>query len=503
MKPLLLSTALATCVLAGCSMEPTYQRPAMPVPNNYPYGANAASPSAPIDAAEMDWHAFFRDPILQRLIAIALTNNRDLQVAAAKMAEARADYGETRASLFPEIDLQGYAGRQRLPAMSQQPANGLLGPIENNRNTATSFNTYQVQAGMTSYELDFFGHQRAIAHESGKLAQATAADYQSARIALIGEVANAYLVLNADCALLDLAQQTEAAQQGHADVMQKAYRDGGASEFDMRRSQTQVDAAQVDVQDMQIHIAKDMDALAVLIGQPVLPDYAKPRPWQAPLLTDVPAGLPSSLLDRRPDIVAAEDRLRASNADIGRARAAFFPSISLTTVLGALSGGLANLLHAGSLAWTAGASGSMPLLDWGKNENELSASKARFNGAVAAYQGTIQEAFREVADTLAVRDHIQPELQAQQALVDQSQHVYAISQVRFKDGLDDYISTQDAQRSLYNAQQKLVSLELDQAVNQVNLYKALGGGWRETPAPQNPSSRVAQAPARPGANTFR
>jgi outer membrane protein, multidrug efflux system len=484
MKPLLFSAALAGCLLAGCSMEPTYQRPAMPVPNSYPSSAGTApaSPSAPIDAAEMDWHAFFQDPVLQRLIDIALTNNRDLRVAAAKMAEARADYGETRASLFPEIDLQGYGGRQRLPADSQQPANGLLGPIENNRNTATTFNTFQVQAGMTSYELDFFGHQRAIAHESGKLAQASEADYESARIALIGEVANAYLVLNADRALLQLANETEDAQHHHAQVMQKAYTDGGVSEFDMRRSQTQVDAAQVDVQDMQIRIAKDMDALAVLIGQPVLPDYATPYPWHAPLLTDVPAGLPSSLLDRRPDIIAAEDRLRAANADIGRARAAFFPNIALTAVLGTLSGGLSNLFRASTAAWSTGVSGTVPLLDWGKNESGLSASKARFGGAVASYEGTVQEAFREVADALAVRDHIEPELKAQQELVDQSQRVYAISLVRFKQGMDDYIATQDAQRSLYAAQQKLVSLELDQAVNQVNLYKALGGGWREVPA---------------------
>jgi outer membrane protein, multidrug efflux system len=225
-----------------------------------------------------------------------------------------------------------------------------------------------------------------------------------------------------------------------------------------------------------------MDALSVLIGEPVLPDYGTPHAWQAPLLTDVPAGLPSSLLDRRPDIVSAEDRLRAANADIGRARAAFFPNIALTAVLGTLSGGLSNLFHASSAAWSTGVSGSMPLLDWGKNESELSASKARYGGAVAAYEGTVQEAFREVADDLAVRDHIVPELQAQQELVNQSQRVYEISQVRFKDGMDDYIATQDAQRSLYAAQQKLVSLQLDQAVNQVNLYKSLGGGWREVPA---------------------
>lgn len=487
MKPLLCSAALASCLLAGCSMEPTYQRPGLPVPNSYPSNtpnastATAAPSSAEAQAdaavANLEWHQFFKDPVLQRLIEIALINNRDLRLAAANMMQARANYGVARASLFPEIDLQGYGGRQRVPAMSQQPANGLLGPIQNNSNKAISFNTYQVQAGMTSYELDFFGHQRAIAHESGKLADASAAEYEAARIALIGEVADAYLSLNADRALLQLAQQTLAGQQQHAQVMSKAYGDGGVSEFDMRRSQTQADAAKVDVENMQIHIAKDINAMAVLIGQPLPTSYGSPSQWQDPLLTDVPAGLPSSLLDRRPDVVAAEDRLRAANADIGRARAAFFPNIALTAVLGTLSGGLSNLFQAGSAAWTGAVSGSMPLLDWGKNKNGLAASKAGYTGAVAAYEGTVQEAFREVVDALAVRDHIVPELKAQQELVDQSQRVYAISQVRFKEGLDDYISSQDAQRSLYNDQQKLVGLQLDQAVNQVNLYKALGGGW--------------------------
>lgn len=483
MKPMIAAVSLTTCLLAACTMEPTYQRPTMPVPNRYPEqarSAQAAATPAPAPAPampELEWRDFFKDPALQRLIEIALDNNRDLRIAAANMAQARAGYGVARANLFPEIDLQGYAGRQRLPGMTQQPSNGLLGPIQNNRTTAASFNTFQVQAGMTNYELDFFGRQRAIAHESGKLAEASAADYQAARIAVIGEVANAYLALNADRALLQLAQQTLAAQQQHAQVMQNAFRDGGVSEFDMRRSQTQVSAAQVDVEDVQTRIAKDINAMTVLIGQPLPAGYGTPSQWQAPLLTDVPAGLPSSLLDRRPDVVAAEDRLRAANADIGRARAAFFPNIALTAALGALSGGLSNLFSAGSLAWNAGASAAMPLLDWGKNKSELSASKARYTGATAAYEGTVQQAFREVADALAVRDHIVPELKAQQELVDQSQRVYGISQVRFKEGMDDYIATQDAQRSLYAAQQKLVGLQLDQAVNQVNLYKALGGGW--------------------------
>ncbi|MHA6204388.1 efflux transporter outer membrane subunit [Dyella soli] len=490
MKPLILSASLAGCLLAGCSMEPTYQRPSMPVPDSYP--AHTTATEAPAQAADLGWREFFKDPVLQRLIEIALGNNRDLRVAAANMAEARAGYGVARSSLFPEIDLQGYAGRQRLPGMTQQPSNGLLGPIQNNRGSASTFNTYQVQAGMTSYELDFFGRQRAYVHASGKLAEASAADYQAARMALIGEVANAYLSLNADRALLQLAQQTLAAQQQHAEVMQKAFRDGGVSEFDMRRSQTQVNTAQVDVEDMGTRIAKDINALTVLIGQPLPPSYATPSLWQAPLLTDVPAGLPSSLLDRRPDILAAEDRLRAANADIGRARAAFFPNIALTAALGVLSGSLSNLFGASSLAWNGAASAAMPLLDWGRNKNELSASKARYGGATAAYEGTVQQAFREVADALAVRDHIVPELKAQQELVDQSQHVYGISQVRFKEGLDDYIATQDAQRSLYAAQQKLVSLQLDQAVNQVNLYKALGGGWSDV---RNGTAGVAKAPA--------
>lgn len=498
MKPLLVAASLTTCLLAACTMEPTYQRPNMPVPNRYPEQARtpqASTTAAPAPAMpELEWRDFFKDQALQRLIEIALDNNRDLRIAAANMAEARAGYGVARANLFPEIDLQGYAGRQRLPGMTQQPSNGLLGPIQNNRTTAASFNTFQAQAGMTNYELDFFGHQRAIAHESGKLAEASAADYQAARIAVIGEVANAYLALNADRALLQLAQQTLAAQQQHAQVMQNAFRDGGVSEFDMRRSQTQVSAAQVDVEDAQTRIAKDINAMTVLIGQPLPAGYGTPSQWQAPLLTDVPAGLPSSLLDRRPDIVAAEDRLRAANADIGRARAAFFPNIALTAALGALSGGLSNLFSAGSLAWNAGASATMPLLDWGKNKNELSASKARYTGATAAYEGTVQQAFREVADALAVRDHIVPELKAQQELVDQSQRVYGISQVRFKEGMDDYIATQDAQRSLYAAQQKLVGLQLDQAVNQVNLYKALGGGWN---GGRGQTAGVARAASQP------
>ncbi|WP_049621758.1 efflux transporter outer membrane subunit [Frateuria defendens] len=493
MKPLLLPAALAACLLAGCTMEPAYQRPNLPVPDRYP--AHGTATEAPVQAADLGWRDFFRDPALQSLVAIALENNRDLRVAAAKMAEARANYGATRASLFPEIGLQGYAGRQRLPAMAQQPANGLLGPIQNDRNKASTFNTYQVQAGMTSYELDFFGRQRAAAHASGKLAEASAADYQAARIALIGEVANAYLALNADRALLQLAQQTLATQQQHAGVMQKAFADGGVSEFDMRRSQTQVNAAQVDVEDIQLRLAKDINAMAVLIGQPLPAGYASPSAWQAPLLTEVPAGLPSSLLDRRPDIVAAEDRLRAANADIGRARAAFFPNIALTAVLGTLSGNLSSLFSAGSAAWNGAASASVPLLDFGRRKNGLAASKARHSGAEAAYEGAVQQAFREVADALATRDHIVPEIKAQQALVDESQHVYAISQVRFKDGLDDYIATQDAQRSLYAAQQKMVSLELDQAVNQVNLYKALGGGWSEGRA--RAVGAVPGAPAAP------
>lgn len=494
MKLSIVATSVATALLAACTMEPAYHRPGMPVPDSYPAQAQSQANAAPATEAAalppLDWKNFFKDPVLQRLIDIALTNNRDLRVAAANMSEARAGYGVSRASLFPEIDLQGYAGRQRLPGNTQQPANGLLGPVQNNNARASTANTFQAQAGLTSYELDFFGRQRSAVHESGKLADASAADYQAARIAVIGEVANAYLALNADRALLQLAQQTLEAQQKHAQVMQSAFRDGGVSEFDMRRSQTQVSTAQVDVADMQTRIAKDINAMSLLLGQQLPASYATPSQWQAPLLTDVPAGLPSSLLDRRPDVVAAEDRLRAANADIGSARAAFFPNIVLTAALGTLSGGLSSLFSGSALAWNAGTAATMPLLDWGKNKNNLSASKARYTGATAAYEGTVQQAFREVADALAVRDHIVPQLTAQQELVDQSQHVYAISQVRFKEGLDDYIATQDAQRSLYAAQQKLVSLQLDQAVNQVNLYKALGGGWNRA---QAPATGVAQA----------
>lgn len=463
----------ATGLLTGCSMAPTYQRPALPVPDSYPAHQAVAAGSAPTPP---DWQVFFHDPVLHSLIRLALDNNRQLRVAAANMAEARADYGMQRASLFPEIDLGGYAGRQRIPAMTQEPT-GQLGPIRNGSDQPITFDTDQVQAGFTSYELDFFGHQRAATDEAHEQAGASTADYQAARIALIGEVANAYLALNADRALLQLTDTTLQQQQQHAKVIDKAFADGGVAEIDMHRARTQVDIAKVDRQDAIMRIAQDIDALAVLVGQPMPTGYAAPRPWQAPLLTDVPAGLPSSLLERRPDIVAAEDRLRASNADIGRARAAFFPKIALTAVLGTLSSGLSGLFGAGSAAWNANAAASMPLLDWGRHKNDLSASKARNAGATAAYEGAVQQAFREVADALAIRDHIVPQLKSQQDLVGEQQRVYDIAQVRFRNGASSYLDSQDAQRTLYQAQAKLIQIQLMQAVNQVDLYKALGGGW--------------------------
>lgn len=483
-----LPLAITVCLVAGCSLAPTYHRPSKSVPDAYPeHKSVAGSPQQ----APPDWHAFFKDPVLQKLIALALANNRQLRVAAADMARARAEYGARRAQLFPEIDLGAYAGRQRLPGMVQRPGDGTLGPIQNNRNEPSTFNTFQVQGGFTSYELDFFGRERSMSSESGDLAKASVADYAAARIALIGEVANAYLSLNADRALLQLSDRTLAAQEKQADIMHKAFADGGVAEYDMRRAQTLVDHTKVQREQVRMDIAKDIDALAVLIGQPLPKGYGTPSAWQAPLLTDVPAGLPSALLERRPDIIAAEERLRAANQDIGRARAAFFPNIALTAVLGTLSGNLSNLFTAGATTWNGAASIGVPLLDWGRRSNDLEGSKAGKKGAIAAYQGTVQEAFREVADALAVRDHIEPQLKDQKDLVRHSQRLYQIAQARFHDGVTQYLDTEDAERTLNAAKRKLIKIQLQQAVNQVDLYKALGGGWN--PPRTHGTGRIAQA----------
>jgi multidrug efflux system outer membrane protein len=436
-------------------------------------------------AADLGWRQFFLDARLQRLIELALGNNRDLRVATLAIDEARAKYRIQRAAQFPTV--QGNAGlvSQRVPPDFRAPGQ------------SAEINTYGVGVGFTAYELDFFGRVRSLKEAALQDFLATEEARRSAQISLVAEVANAYLTLQADQELLRISQETLAAQQSAADMVSRGKNAGAMAQIDQHRADTQVQTAQVGVEQYTRQVAQDENALALLIGGPLPQDLPSGQPFGGQgFVTDPPAGLPSALLERRPDIIAAEHRLKGANANIGAARAAFFPTISLTGALGASSTSLAGLFSAGMATWLFAPQITVPIFNAGSNQANLDASKVRKDINVALYEKAIQTAFREVADSLAARTTLDRQAAAQQKLVDETRETQRLTQIRFRNGVDDYFPVFDAQRQTYSAEQALVALQLARLTSRVSLYKALGGGLVEGGA--NPAAGNAQPPAAAG-----
>ena len=479
-KTCLSLACLAT--LAGCSLEPTYQRPAAPVASEWPHGPayqNPQQPAAPAGApaADVGWRDFFTDPRLQRLIALALEDNRDLRIAVLNAEELRAKYQIQRAALFPTVDLS--AGSDTV----HQPP-GLRFPGQPST-------IYSVGVGFTSFELDFFGRIRSLKHEALQQYLSSQAAATSARITLVAEVANAYLICEANRELLQLAEQTLQSQQAGYDVMARRVLGRASSELDLQRAQTQVQTASTAVDQYRRQLAQSENELQLLIGRPLPADLPPPRPLATQgMVETLPAGLPSDMLERRPDIIAAEDQLKAANANIGAARAAFFPRISLTAAFGLQSSSLGALFAHGA-SWSFAPLATLPIFDAGANRGNLEAAKVNRQIYVAQYEKAIQTAFREVSDGLVGRATLAQQLRDQQALVDTSAKSYDLSTMRYRAGVGDYFDALDAQRSLFVAQQDLVTLRLARLTNLVTLYKALGGGWRET----SQAAQAAQEPA--------
>jgi cellulose synthase (UDP-forming) len=460
---------LATCVLlviSGCNLTPPLKQPDLTAPANWPAGT-----TAPV-AEPVDWRSFVRDDELRGLIATALNQNRDLRVYAARAREARAVYAGSRASLFPQFDLSGHAQR------AQTTPQGSLSPVGNVPSDGRVSNSFDIQAGVMSYELDFFGRQRSATQQSGALAEAGNKDYAAARMNLVGEVSNAYLTLRADRALLALASANEASLSANADMIGRAKAVGGAAQLDVYRAQSLLQNARVRQEEFRMRVAQDLQGLNVLVGQPVSPDTGTAQPWPERSTESAAAGLPSSLLQRRPDLLAAYARVEAANAGVGAAKAAMLPTISLTALAGGVSTELSTLLNSGNRSWAGVLGVSLPLFDWGRRSANITGNEERLAAAMASYESAAQVAFRETSNALIAGDHLRPQLQAQQARVQALEKVASISRTRFRSGLEDYFSSQDAQRELYAEQQQLIELQLKEAVNMVNLYKALGGGWR-------------------------
>jgi len=468
MSKSLLSVAVAAFVLSGCSLIPDYQRPQAPVAAQYPQGpAYSPSQAANVAAAEQGWRQFFNDPALQQLVQVALENNRDLRVAALNIEAYRAQYQIQRADLFPAVTADGSGSRQRVPADASSSGKAAI----------TS--QYSATLGVSSYELDLFGRIRSLSEQALQTYFASEEARRTTQISLVASVANAYLTWQADKELLKLTQETLAAYEESYRLTSRSNEVGVASALDLSQSRTSVEGARVKLAQFTRQVAEDQNSLTQLLGTGIPANLPAAQPLSAKLLSDLPAGLPSDLLQRRPDILSAEHQLMAANANIGAARAAFFPSISLTANVGTLSPDLGGLFKGGSGTWLFSPKISIPIFNAGSLRASLDYSKIQKDISVANYEKAIQTGFKEVSDGLTARQTYNEQLQAQRDLVAANQDYYRLAERRYRIGVDSNLTFLDAQRSLFSAQQSLISDRLSQLTSEVNLYKALGGGWNE------------------------
>jgi multidrug efflux system outer membrane protein len=465
---------LGTMTFSACTLEPKYIRPDSPVamPEH-----NVVSG---IPAENLGWRAFFPDSQLQQLVVLALANNRDLRVAALNVEAAQARYRIQRADLFPTIAASTTKQAERLPASVL--AASLPGGSAFAEGSIVS-RSYTAGIGFTNFELDLFGRIRSLDHADLQQYFSFEETRRSAQIALVAEVADAYLAALADQTLLDITRQTLQNQTDSYELTRKMFERGTASELALRQAESTVDTARVNSTQYARALAQDRDSLQLLLGAPIPQGIDFSAGLDRPdAVSAVEEAIPSDVLVKRPDVLAAEHLLKAADANIGAARAAFFPAIELTGSLGSASTELSGLFKHDSLAWTFAPQISIPLFAGGANEANLKAAKVSRDTAVAQYEKAIQIAFREVADALAARGYLEEQLAAQQALVSASQDAYHLAQMRFRGGVDNYLSELDAERSLYNAQQQLQIVRLQRFENLVTLYKTLGGGLHETTA---------------------
>ncbi|MCP8891145.1 efflux transporter outer membrane subunit [Sphingomonas faeni] len=477
----------AGLTLAGCNLAPKYVRPELSVPAATPAGpAYAATDAAgAIMPADTAWEAFFTDDRLRRVIRTALENNRDLRVSVANVAQARAQYRVQRADLFPTLAANGSATYQKSPfGVVGGGTGGGTGGTGGGAGGAVSSgraDIYSANVGVSAWEIDLFGRVRNLTQAQQEQYFAAEENRNAAQVSLIAEIATQWLTMAADQDRLKIAQDTAKAYGQTVKLTQDRFRIGIASELEVRQASTSYDQARSDIAEATTLIAQDQNALNLLAGTTLTADLLPARLEEtSPTLENLPSNLPSEVLLRRPDIASAEHQLIAANANIGAARAAFFPNISLTAAFGTISLGLSNLFGSGTQNWSVAPSVSQTLFDFGKNKGNLRYAQATRDAAVATYEKSIQTGFREVADALARRGTIGAQLKAQTSLRDNAAGAFKLSELRFRAGIDTFLNTLDSQRSLYTAQQSLLAARLTRDSNSVELYRALGGGVTTT-----------------------
>ncbi|KXU36891.1 multidrug transporter [Ventosimonas gracilis] len=457
MKKSLLSLAIALAV-SGCSLIPEYIRPNAP----------QETESHAIEGWQAsNWQSFFVDPTLRRLISQALANNRDLRAASLNVEAYQALYRIQRADRFPGVNGSGSGIRQRIPERASPTGQRQI----NSQYSATI---------AASWELDLFGRVKSLQGAALEQYLASEATRQSLRISLIVSVAEAWFAWQADQALLDLARETLQAWQDSYALTERSVNAGVASSLTLAQAKSQVESARVRRAQYQRQVQQDLNALTLLLGSQLPADLDKPLDLNGTLLGELPAALPSNVLQNRPDILAAEHQLKAANANIGAARAAFFPNISLTAAAGTLSPDLSGLFRGNSGTWLFQPQISVPIFNAGSLKASLDYAKLQKDMQIAQYEKAIQSAFREVADGLIARTSYRDQLAAQRDLVAANQDYYQLAERRYQTGIDSNLTFLDAQRQLFSAQQTLIADRLAQLSAEVQLYKALGGGFGDS-----------------------
>ena len=453
-------------LLSGCTMVPKYDLPPAPVSASWPSGSTGASTTNNTVASDIEWREFFDEPRLQRLIELALENNRDLRTAALRVEETRAQYRIQRAELFPGVEGRANYTRERF--------SGAVTAF----NGGTVLTTYTLDVG-ASYELDLFGRVRSLKQEALEKYFASDEARKSVHIALISEVATEYLTRLRLLQAKAIANETLKVVQASYDLIKRRFDVGVASELELQTAGGQVQAVRVNSADFLQMLAQSENALVLLIGQPLPNDLPAGKPFQEQhLLADLPAEVPSKVLQRRPDILAAEHTLMAANANIGAARAAFFPRILLTGSGGTASAKLSDLFSGPSMTWSFSPQITVPIFDVGGTRGRLEVSKIEREIEIANYEKAIQTAFKEVADALATRAILDEKLKAQELLVNSQQKRFDLTTARYHQGVDSYVDVFLAQRDLYASQQNLLQYQAARLLNAVILYRSLGGGWK-------------------------
>ncbi|WP_454765458.1 efflux transporter outer membrane subunit [Cupriavidus campinensis] len=490
MTKTLTTLLLVAGVLSGCTLAPRYERPAAPVAAGYPaapegYAAAEVKSGEARRATDIGWREFFTDPRLQGLIATALENNRDLRTAALRIEEARAQYRIQRADLLPTVN--GNASLQR----------GRFSGATSGIDRSFTGNIYQVGLSVTQWELDFFGRVRSLSNAALAQYLGTEEAHRAAYISLVSEVAKAYLAERAAAEQYDLARDTLEARQSTFELAKRRFDAGATSALDLRDNESLVAQARVAAAQLARQRAQAQNALEVLVGKPIAEIPTLPAPMRLSdehLISDIPEGLPSDLLMQRPDIRQAEQQLLSANANIGAARAAFFPRITMTASAGNISTSFTNLFDNGAGIWSFSPQLVLPIFDYGRNLSNLDLTNVRKNIQIANYEKTIQTAFSEVANALVARGTLEEQVAGQEQQRNAEAARYELSRLRFRSGVASYLDELDAQRQLFTAEQALVQARQLRLVNAIDLYRALGGGLTET-------GPVAQATTPQGGST--